>query len=185
MVTKVGSAGQVIESVIQYTQNENKHETKAEGASDKHVKKPISHSAGLNRSTDRKVSARERAQEMSSRAADSAAKSTGSTVEARPGASFIQDAAVMENADGDILENRTGMELSEEAVKITVDDVNKRIASQGAQVEFSYHEKTGRYSFKVLDKETGKVIREVPPQKSLDMVAKMFEMAGLIVDEKL
>jgi len=37
---------------------------------------------------------------------------------------------------------------------------------------------------KVLDSETNEVIREIPPEKILDMVAKMWELAGLIVDER-
>jgi flagellar protein FlaG len=28
------------------------------------------------------------------------------------------------------------------------------------------------------------VIREIPPEKILDMVAKMMELAGILVDEK-
>jgi flagellar protein FlaG len=37
---------------------------------------------------------------------------------------------------------------------------------------------------KVLDKDTGKVVREIPPEKILDMVAKFMEKAGIIVDER-
>jgi flagellar protein FlaG len=49
--------------------------------------------------------------------------------------------------------------------------------------EFSYHEPTGRISIKVMDKETDEVIREIPPEETLEMVEKMWELAGLIVDE--
>ena len=37
---------------------------------------------------------------------------------------------------------------------------------------------------KVVDPNTDKVIREIPPEKILDMVAKMWEVVGLFVDEK-
>jgi flagellar protein FlaG len=80
--------------------------------------------------------------------------------------------------------NARAMELSLEAIKITVEDVNKKLAPTGTSVQFKYHEQTGRYSFKILDNE-GAIIREVPPEKSLDMVAKMFELAGILVDERL
>lgn len=50
--------------------------------------------------------------------------------------------------------------------------------------EFSYHEATKRVSIKVLDDDTGDVIREIPPEKSLEMVEKMWELAGILVDEK-
>jgi len=37
---------------------------------------------------------------------------------------------------------------------------------------------------KVIDINTNEVIREIPPEKILDMVATMLEMAGIIVDER-
>jgi flagellar protein FlaG len=50
--------------------------------------------------------------------------------------------------------------------------------------EYSYHEKTNRVSIKVINADTDEVIREIPPEKSLDMLQKMWEMAGILVDEK-
>jgi flagellar protein FlaG len=38
---------------------------------------------------------------------------------------------------------------------------------------------------KVLNKDTGELIREVPPEKTLDLVASMMEIAGILVDEKI
>jgi flagellar protein FlaG len=37
---------------------------------------------------------------------------------------------------------------------------------------------------KVIDAETDEIIREIPPEKILDMVAMMWEMVGIIVDER-
>ena len=37
---------------------------------------------------------------------------------------------------------------------------------------------------KIVDKDTKKVIRELPPEKTLDMIAKAWELAGILVDEK-
>ena len=50
--------------------------------------------------------------------------------------------------------------------------------------EFSYHEATKRVSIKVMDKETNEVIREIPPEETLEMVEKMWELAGILVDER-
>ena len=35
-------------------------------------------------------------------------------------------------------------------------------------------------SIKVLNADTDEVIREIPPEKSLDMLQKMWEMAGIL-----
>jgi len=45
------------------------------------------------------------------------------------------------------------------------------------QAKFSIHEGTGEIIVKLEDTNTGEVIREIPPEKLLDLVAKMQEMA--------
>lgn len=50
--------------------------------------------------------------------------------------------------------------------------------------EFSIHEGTEAVMVKVIDTETDEIIREIPPEKILDMVAKMWELAGILVDKR-
>lgn len=68
----------------------------------------------------------------------------------------------------------------------TMDDAVKRanMKMEKTRCEYSYHKETNRVSIKVIDSDTDKVIREIPPEKSLDMLQKMWEMAGIMVDEK-
>lgn len=75
-------------------------------------------------------------------------------------------------------------EVSPEKVKSALDDINKKIRPTHTQCEFSYHEKTKRISITVRDSDTKEVIKEIPPEKTLDMIAKTLELAGLLVDEK-
>lgn len=77
-------------------------------------------------------------------------------------------------------------EISPEKVKSAVDDINKQIKSnlRHTQCSFKYHEDTNRISITVTDSETDEVIREIPPEKALDMLAKAWELAGLMVDER-
>ena len=53
-----------------------------------------------------------------------------------------------------------------------------------SEAVFGIHEKTNRVTIKIVDKKTKEVIKEFPPEKTLDMIAKVWEMAGLMVDEK-
>ena len=39
-------------------------------------------------------------------------------------------------------------------------------------------------TIKIIDKDTKKVLKEIPPEKTLDMIAKVWELAGLMLDEK-
>lgn len=75
-------------------------------------------------------------------------------------------------------------EVSTDKVKSALSDINKKIAPTRTQCEFKYHEETHRISITVRDKDTDKVIREIPPEKTLDMIAKTLELAGILVDEK-
>ena len=38
---------------------------------------------------------------------------------------------------------------------------------------------------KVINEDTNEVIREIPPEQILDMVAKMWELAGILVDKSV
>lgn len=75
-------------------------------------------------------------------------------------------------------------EVSPEKVKSAINDINKKIRPTHTQCEFKFHEKTNRISITVRDSDTNEVIKEIPPEKTLDMIAKTLELAGLLVDEK-
>ncbi|HOM43782.1 MAG TPA: flagellar protein FlaG, partial [Bacillota bacterium] len=50
--------------------------------------------------------------------------------------------------------------------------------------KYSVHDVTKQIMVKVIDNKTQEVIKEFPPEKILDMVAKMWEVAGILVDER-
>ena len=75
-------------------------------------------------------------------------------------------------------------EVSPEKVKEAVNEINKKIRPTNTQCEFKYHEQTHRISITVRDRATDEVIKEIPPEKTLDMIAKSLELAGILVDEK-
>lgn len=65
-----------------------------------------------------------------------------------------------------------------------VERANKAIVGATCSFEYSIHERTKEIMVKVIDRDTKEIIRELPPEKILDMVATMWEMAGIIVDER-
>jgi flagellar protein FlaG len=50
-------------------------------------------------------------------------------------------------------------------------------------LQFSVHDSTGRTMVKVINKDTEKTIREIPPEKVLDIAAKLDEMLGMLFDK--
>lgn len=83
---------------------------------------------------------------------------------------------------------QTDKEVAPDKIKAAVDDLNKTVKQASplhhTQLSFKYHEDTNRISITVTDSDTDEVIREIPPEKTLDMLAKAWEMAGLLVDER-
>jgi len=53
-----------------------------------------------------------------------------------------------------------------------------------SEVQYGFHEATNRVTIKIVDKESKKVIKELPPEKTLDLIAKAWELAGIMVDER-
>jgi len=49
-------------------------------------------------------------------------------------------------------------------------------------LEFSMHDESGRIMIKVVEKDTGDLIREIPPEEILDLVARMGDMLGILFD---
>ena len=79
-------------------------------------------------------------------------------------------------------QERENTKAENEAIKNAVDKLNKNMFN--SEAVFGIHEGTNRVTIKIVDKDTKKVIKELPPEKTLDMIAKMWEMAGILVDEK-
>ncbi len=73
-------------------------------------------------------------------------------------------------------------QASKEALRDAVDKINKSVSNTSAI--FGIHEKTNRITIKIVDKETHDVVKEIPAEETLDLVAKAWEMAGILVDEK-
>ena len=65
-----------------------------------------------------------------------------------------------------------------------VDKANRLLFKNNTHLKFQIHEKTKEVLVKIIDDESGEVVKEIPPEKMLDMVAKLWEIAGIIVDEK-
>lgn len=74
--------------------------------------------------------------------------------------------------------------VSDQQLIKAIDRAIKAMQGRHTALDVSVHEKTKTIMIKVLDSDTGDVIREIPPEKSLDFIARIWELAGLVVDEK-
>lgn len=74
--------------------------------------------------------------------------------------------------------------FDEDMLQKSVDQANKALETYNRKIERAVHEVTHVVMYTVKDTVTNEVIQEFPPKKIQDMIAKMWELAGLFVDEK-
>lgn len=92
---------------------------------------------------------------------------------------------VDENAQGGKAgsDQQRNQEMDESSMKSVAKDMNKLI-NQNTIAEFGYHEATNRMTIKIKDKDTDEIIKEIPSEKALELLEKVWELAGILVDEK-
>jgi uncharacterized FlaG/YvyC family protein len=76
-------------------------------------------------------------------------------------------------------------EVSETQISEAVRRANKSLEWAKRHFEYSFHDKTNTFVVRVYDSESEELIREIPPERILDLVARLWEIAGLIVDERV
>lgn len=72
----------------------------------------------------------------------------------------------------------------EQELAAAVESVNRALYARNRSFDFSVHEPTKEIIVRVMNTETNEVVKEIPPEEILDLVAKLWEMAGLFVDER-
>ena len=79
-------------------------------------------------------------------------------------------------------QNNGNPQAQNEQIRKAVEQLNKKL--NNSEAVYGIHEGTNRITIKIVDKETKEIIKELPPEKTLDMIVKVWELAGMLVDEK-
>lgn len=82
------------------------------------------------------------------------------------------------------INNQKEKKVNSDDVRLAVEKANKVLFKNNTHLQFRIHDKTNEVMVKIIDDVTGDVLKEIPPEKMLDMVAKLWEIAGILVDEK-
>ena len=85
----------------------------------------------------------------------------------------------------DEIGNQTELKIknTNKALKEAVEKINENMTD--TRCEYGIDDETNRVTIKVVDKKTKEILREYPPEETLDIVAKVWELAGINVDRKL
>ncbi|MGY4688937.1 flagellar protein FlaG [Salibacterium sp. K-3] len=81
-------------------------------------------------------------------------------------------------------EEKSSMMPDMESLQKQADGINEMLEATFTDLKFNVHDKLERVYVQVLERDTDEVIREIPPEKFLDMKAAILEQVGLLVDEK-
>ncbi len=84
---------------------------------------------------------------------------------------------------------------SREELKSQMEQINEFLSSIDMSAQFSIHEGSGRVFFRLVQDQTGEVIRQFPPDELLELAARLKDMAdsllyqedkilGVLVDHK-
>lgn len=107
--------------------------------------------------------------------------------EVRPPLAEAMDANRQRPDNRDIMDRKEAGEtlnIGEKKFVEIIERAAKALISPPVELKYSVHEKTGKISIKLINQENKELIREIPPEKLLDIAARMCELAGLFVDER-
>ncbi|HOE56380.1 MAG TPA: flagellar protein FlaG [Bacillota bacterium] len=74
--------------------------------------------------------------------------------------------------------------INDEMLENSVKQANKSLEQFNRMIQRTVHEKTRTIIYVIKDSITNEVIKEFPPKKIQDMIAKMWEIAGILIDER-
>ena len=87
-----------------------------------------------------------------------------------------------ENHDkhGEILSPK---DFDKDKLKEIENELNNVAASLNFDLNFQIHKDSGKIYVKIIDKNSHKVIREIPPESTLDFLSKFEKMIGILFDK--
>ena len=75
--------------------------------------------------------------------------------------------------------------VSPEAIEELVKELEKKLSMLNTQLKISIDKETDTVVVKVIDKETKRVIRQIPPEYVLKIVRYLDEITGLLYNNKV
>lgn len=109
----------------------------------------------------------------------------GSTVEARE---VVRSSEQLRARAPDAVEQAApaqGEPLDRETLEAKLGDLEERLAGNGVELKFRLREESGDLQVEVLDPESDKVVRKIPPDELIKLSASLEEQAGGFLNKAL
>ncbi|MDI3547012.1 MAG: flagellar protein FlaG [Halanaerobiales bacterium] len=75
--------------------------------------------------------------------------------------------------------------ISKKEVEEGVNLLNKAVQTFRKELKFKIHDKSDRMMVEVINLENNEIIKEIPPKEILDMIGRIREMVGILLDENV
>ena len=97
------------------------------------------------------------------------------------------DAAAVKGAQDeeqnfDLAQDSQHEPLSEEQTAFITEQLNEIMRNINVDLQFQYHKEVNFMSVRMLDKKTGEVLREVPPEAMVEHMIKVHDWIGAFLD---
>lgn len=66
-----------------------------------------------------------------------------------------------------------------------VERMNMTMQALNIRLKFEKHEASGEYMVRVVNEDSQEVIREIPAEKTLDLLVHLRKLVGVLVDERV
>lgn len=76
-------------------------------------------------------------------------------------------------------------EITKEEVEEGMEKLNEAIQAFHEELKFELHDESERMMTKIVNTKKHEVIKEIPPKELLDMLGRIKDMVGLVLDEKI
>ena len=94
------------------------------------------------------------------------------------------DKAEMPKDSSEGKDDKEPLTLSRQDVEIMNEALNNFMKTINSTLHFRVHEDTGVLMMQVVDRRDDKVIKEIPSQEMLDVIARIRESVGAFLDER-
>lgn len=90
----------------------------------------------------------------------------------------------VKRVEGKEVDNSIKKQYTEKDIEKAVNKLNNFLEDENTHAEYEVHDKLNTLMIKIIDNNSKEVLMEVPPEKILDMVAKLCELVGVVFDKK-
>ncbi|NSW77005.1 MAG: flagellar protein FlaG [Candidatus Atribacteria bacterium] len=114
---------------------------------------------------------------------------SGGILENQKTLSFVEESkgefspSLEENREKPQVEEKEERSLEPEKTREFAEALNRLFQAFNLELRLTVHEPTREIIARIVNRQTGEVIREIPPERFLDMIAKLRELVGVLIDE--